>query len=232
MSGMLEWAKNEIKLACKNENPDMEYDEQGNPIKFDYGISCYYSAFRAFESLLKDDHSNNSIYITKSILNRLIDGQPLTPIEDTEDIWNYAFERENSGIKVYQCKRMSSLFKEVYPDGKIEYSDNDICYCVDINKPNLTYGSGLVRKVIEEMYPITMPYWPTKPIKVFTEDFLVDPKNGDFDTFGIFYLIKDDEKVEINKFYKTSETGWDEIDIDEYNERKEFRIKHDTDESI
>ena len=232
MSGMLEWAKEEVKLACKKENPDMEYDENGNPIEFDYGISCYYSALRAYESLLKDNHTGMSINITKSVLNRLIDHQPLTPIEDTEDVWNYAFDEDSNGAKVYQCKRMSSLFKEVNPDGTIEYTDNNTCYCVDINKPHLTYGSGLVNKIVAKMYPITMPYWPKEPIKVFTENFLVDPKNGDFDTFGIFYLIKDDEKVEINKFFKESENGLDEIDIDEYNERKEFRIKHDTDESV
>lgn len=232
MSGMLEWAKEEVKLACKKENPDMEYDENGNPIEFDYGISCYYSALRAYESLLKDNHTGMSINITKSILNRLIDHQPLTPIEDTEDVWNYAFYKDTNGAKVYQCKRMSSLFKDVLLDGKIEYSNNDTCYCVNINEPNISYRSGLVNRIIEEMYPITMPYWPTKPIKVFTENFLVDPKNGDFDTFGIFYLIKDDEKVEVNRFFKASENGWDEINIDEYNERKEFRIKHDTDESV
>lgn len=43
---------------------------------------------RAFESLLGDGHSGMSIGITKNILNRLIDGKPLTPIEDTEDVWN------------------------------------------------------------------------------------------------------------------------------------------------
>lgn len=42
---------------------------------------------RAFESLLGDGHSGMSIGITKNILNRLIDGKPLTPIEDTEEVW-------------------------------------------------------------------------------------------------------------------------------------------------
>lgn len=233
MSGMLEWAKNEIELACKKENPDMEYDENGDPIEFDYGVSCYHSALRAYESLLKDEHSGMSIHITKTILNRLIDGQPFTPIEDTEDIWEACISGTDDDYKTYQCKRMSSLSKEVYPDGTIKYSDVDCCYCVDINNPNLTYGNGFVRKIVEDMYPITMPYWPSsKQIKVFTEDFLVDPENGDFDTFGVFYLIKDDEKVEINKFYKSSENGWDEIDLDEYNERKEHKFKNDTNESI
>ena len=36
---------------------------------------------------MRDGHSGFSIQITKSILNRLIDGKCLTPIEDTPDIW-------------------------------------------------------------------------------------------------------------------------------------------------
>ena len=56
---------------------------------------------------------------TKSILNRLIDGKCLTPIEDTPDIWSDITSECNwkEGYQEYQCKRMSSLFKEVAPDG-------------------------------------------------------------------------------------------------------------------
>ena len=73
---MREWAKKEIELACKRENPDRKDGE------FDYGCACYESAFKAFESLLEDKHSGFSISITKRILNRLIDRKVLTPIFD------------------------------------------------------------------------------------------------------------------------------------------------------
>ena len=78
---MLEWAKNEVAIASKRERgykPENEWD---------YGAACYESAMKAFESLLKDGHSGMSIEFTKAILNRLIEGKPLTAIEDTEDIW-------------------------------------------------------------------------------------------------------------------------------------------------
>lgn len=58
---------------------------------FNYGAMCYASALRAFESLVKDGRSGMSIGFTKQILNRLIDGEPLTPIEDTEDTWTNRF---------------------------------------------------------------------------------------------------------------------------------------------
>lgn len=43
---MLEWAKQEIELACKLECGDRPKDE------FDYGCACYESALKAFKSLL------------------------------------------------------------------------------------------------------------------------------------------------------------------------------------
>ena len=76
------WAEKEIEIACKKENPNREEGE------WDYGCACYESALKAFKSLLEDEHSGFSISITKNILNRLIDGKPLTPIEDTDDVWD------------------------------------------------------------------------------------------------------------------------------------------------
>lgn len=43
----------------------------------------------------------------------MIDGKPLTPIEDIEDVWNVCSRGENGGVVTYQCKRMSILRKEV-----------------------------------------------------------------------------------------------------------------------
>ena len=196
---MSEWAKREVEIACKRENPNRK---EG---KFDYGCACYASALKAFESLCEDEHSGYSIRITQSILNRLIDGMPLTPIEDTDDIWQYSFDSDD-GSKVYQCSRMSALFKNVYKDGSVTYDCNDYCYCISINNSSNTYSSGLVRRIIHEMYPIKMPYMPGKPIKVYCEDFLFDPKNGDFDTVGVLYAIKEDngepKRIEINRFVR------------------------------
>lgn len=223
---MLDWARQEVEIACRKENPDKKEGE------FDYGCACYESALKAFESLCGDGHSGFSIKMTQSILNRLIDGQPLTPIEDTYDIWDDSSWSDSDGSKVYQCKRMFSLFKHVYPDGTVKYTDNNKSYCVDINNPRNTYGSGLGSLVIDEMFPITMPYIPSKPIKVYCEDFLTDKKNGDFDTVGVFYAIKTEngqqEKIEIDRFFREpegdEERNWIEISKEEYEERKSRKL--------
>lgn len=223
----LEWAKREVELACQRENPNRKDGE------FDYGCACYESALKAFESLCKDGHSGYSIKITQSILNRLIDGQPLTPIEDTDDVWG---EQMPSLFKrTYQCKRTPSLFKEVYTDGTIKYYDIDNSYCVNIHYPNCTYHFGLVRRIIDEMFPVTMPYMPGKPIAVYCEDFLTDRKNGNFDTVGVFYAVKTEngkqDKIEINRFFResfeneSSDEWYVEISKEEYEERKSKKIE-------
>lgn len=104
---MMEWAKREVEIASKRERGDKPESE------WDYGCACYDSALKAFESLCGDGHSGFSIGITKGILNRLIEGKPLTPIEDTEDVWNVCSRGENGGVATYQCKRMSRANAEL-----------------------------------------------------------------------------------------------------------------------
>ena len=226
MSIILDWAEREVAIACKKENSIKKDGE------FDYGYACYESALKAFRTLCDDGHSGLSIKFTQLILNRLINGQPLTPIEDTDDVWHDVSDvSPNKYVyKLYQCKRMSSLFKYVYDDGTVEYSENDRVYCVNINNTNNTYSSGLVRRIIDNMFPITMPYMPSEPIKVYCEDFLTDKKNGDFDTVGVFYALKTEngkqEKIEINRFFREPKDneklicGWVEISKEEYIRRK------------
>ena len=222
-----EWAENEIRLACNKERASTgkNYEE------WDYGCACYNSALKAFNSLMEDGHSGMSISITKTILNRLIDGKPLTAIEDTDDVWSDTYDISGlRGEKInYQCKRMSSLFKYVYNNGDIKYSDNDRVICVNNDAPNATFHWGKATDIIDELYPITMPYLPANsPFKVFIEDYLYDEKNGDYDTVGIISTIKPDgEKVMINKYFKEENRKLVEIDESEYLDRVANSIRKD-----
>lgn len=215
------------------------YEEHGlvfdtvNDNLWDYGRACYESALKAFNSLCEDGHSGFSIGSTKAILNRLINNKPLLPIEDTDDVWNDI--SDISGLKGeevnYQCKRMPSLFKYVYADGTVEYIDVDRYHGANINCLDATYRSGLIDTVMDELYPITMPYMPAdRAFKIYTEDFLVDPSKGDYDTVGILYAITPSlERVEINRYFKEAEEGFDEIDKAEYDQRKEMAKKRQED---
>lgn len=213
---MKEWAEREVEIACRREL-------QKDGAEADYGCGCYQSALKAYKSLMADGHSGMSFSITKNILERMMDGKPLTPIEDTDAVWNYCYEGE--GIH-YQCNRMSSLFKTQYADGTVKYNDINRYICIDINNPDFTYHSSLVDEFMDEIFPITLPYYPQKSFRVYCEEFLTDEKNGDFDTVGILYAVKPDgNKVDIYKYFKEMSGEWVAIGVEEYVNRKDKKIK-------
>lgn len=215
-SNMELWAEEEIRIACERERGGASEDE------CDYGVACYESALKAFRSLLEDGHSGMSIGITLNILNSLVKGQPLTPIEDTDDVWNecgrYPYEKD---YITYQCKRMSSLFKDVYADGHIEYLDVNRFRCVTLNS-SACWSNGFVARIAGEYFPITMPYIP-RTYTVVCEEFLTDKANGDYDTIGILYIYGDTgERKEVNRYFAEAEEGWREIDRAEYEQRRQM----------
>ena len=218
------WAEREIEILKSKNKPDS--DEE-----FDYVGECAESALRAYKSLMSDGHSGMSISITAGILNKLIKGQALTSIEDTEDVWNESggYCDEETGIKQYQSNRMSSLFKYVYPDGTIKYTDIDRVTGINMAYPDVTYTSGTLRDIVAEMFPITMPYSPkSKSYKIYTEDFLTDKSKGDYDTVGYLYMITPEgERIELNKFYHefNRHEEMKEITKEEYEELKKRKIE-------
>ena len=221
---MLEWAKREVEIASKQNSLKKSLDDECD---CGYVNSCYKSALKAFESLCEDGHSGASIMMTKNYLNRLIDGKPLSEIEDTEDVWMIVGDNEEK--ETYQCTRMSSLFKDMYKDGRVEFHDIDRVNCVNYDSGSV-YHFGLVSRIIHEMFPIKMPYYPsTKAFKVYCTDFLTDEKNGDFDTVGIYYVVQPNGKnMDINRFFKCDDSIDDEfVEIDHatYMERLNRRIK-------
>lgn len=214
------WARREVNIAKgNNDNKDC------------YINACYDAALKAYDCLLGQGHSGMSIQITKNILNKLIDGQPLTPIEDTEDVWDSTIGAGRTRDYISkQCLRMSSLFKHIYKDGHVEYTDIDRVVCCYINDPHVTYTSGYIREIIDKQFPITMPYFPTGKFTVYCEDFLLNEESGDFDTVGIFYAIMPNgEKYEINKFIHYPKDGFGPVEIPKnvYDEYKRFAEKRE-----
>lgn len=213
-SNMELWAEEEIRIACKRERGNTSENE------WDYGVACYESALKAFRSLAEDGHSGMSIGITLDILNKLVKGQALTPIDGVDDVWE---ERgtylSGANYTTYQCRRMSSLFKDVYADGHIKYIDVNRFRCVTLNS-SACWSNGHVTRIASEYFPITMPYVP-HTYTVVCEEFLTDRKNGDFDTIGILY-IRDNagERKTVNRYFADCEEGWREIDPAEYVQRK------------
>ena len=210
---MSDWAKHEVELACKRENPNRKNGE------WDYGCACYESALKAYLCLCEDGHSGMSFGFTRNILIRLMNEKPLTPIEDVPESWNLVHECED-GTKEYQCRRMYSLFKDVHPDGTVKYHANNY-YCKDVNT-GLTYCGGGAREIIDKYAkPITFPYFPPEKQYVLnTAEYLTDRKNGDFDTKAYFSIqTPDGETIRVDEYYGEIDGEWKQITESEYKDR-------------
>lgn len=206
-----EWAEREVEIACKKENPNWDGKS------FNYGCSCYQSALKAYESLCEDGHSGASFNLTKNILIRLMEDLPLTPIIDEDftnsesEIWKSPEYLKKVGLKSdLQCPRMSSLFRKETLDGKIIYSDLSRTIMHDTNGNNWC-NCGPAFKVVDEMFPIKMPYYPSnEKYKVYGETFyIVDGKDktdenpGTYNLVKIYYIITpNNERIEINKEFE------------------------------
>ena len=232
---ILEWAKKEVEIAIEREKVSAE--KEGDHEFLDYTIACYERALKALKYLYGDEHSGMSIMlqrsrtgflITKRFLSRLIDGKPLTPIEDTPDVWSLTARPEDLGYECYQCTRMSSLFKDVLPDGTVRFHDVNrvVANVINSENPDIPWHSGVASRLVDKMYPITFPYIPeNKPYLVKMSEILFDPeKGGDFDTIAVWSLrFPDGSEDIIHKFYKedgNEESGWKEIDEEEFRERE------------
>ena len=219
--GTYTWAEQECRLACKKENPNFDFDSDD----FDSGCSCYKSALKAYKSLVEDEHSGMSFSFTRDILERLMRREPLTPITDDdfkggsliysdEDLASMGLKSE------IQCPRMSSLFRKETVDGKVTYCDVNRAYSINVENPSDTFYCGRETNIVDEMFPIKMPYLPEKEeYKAYIQTFLADKKNGDFDTQGILYLITPEGKrIDINRYYTEKAGKMVEISKDEYDE--------------
>lgn len=206
-----EWAEREVEIACNKENPNWDGKS------FNYGCSCYQSALKAYKSLCEDGHSGASFNLTKNILIRLMEDLPLTPIIDEDftnsesEIWKSPEYLKKVGLKSdLQCPRMSSLFRKETLDGKIIYSDISRTIMHDANGNNWC-NCGPAFKVVDEMFPIEMPYYPSKEkYKVYGETFcIVDGEDktaenpGTYNLVKIYYIITpNNERIEINKEFE------------------------------
>ena len=235
MSKQYSWAENEVRLACKRENPNYDFDSPESEDNFDYGCACYKSALKAYNALCEDGHSGYSWSETVKILNDLCNNRPLTLIRDEDFFFGWPDKKchpieseeylKKQGLKSnLQCPRMCSLFRQETLDGKVSYHDVDRYIHINIECPSDTYHS--CGTIIDEMFPISMPYMPKqKKYEIYEQTFLANPDNGDYDTKGIIYIkTPEGEKIDIGKYYTEVNNNWKEITRQEYDKLLEKRI--------
>ena len=160
-----DWAKKEVELAKLAEyiNPadgKNENEKEVFAIENAYAESVYDMALEAFNVLADQNHSGMSIQLTLGVLNRLVKGHALTPLQGADDEWN-EFQDWNDGYLIAQNNRNTKVFKRVYPDGHIIHSYNDIMIILNsdevwqkyppVNEPGiLDDNDPLVKRYFEE----------------------------------------------------------------------------------
>lgn len=207
---MIKWAEDEVSIVKQNN-------------KDEYYSMCLDAALEVYEMLCKQGHSGYSIAVTEQILHRLIEREPLSPIEDVPDVWNEVADRK------YQCNRYSGLFKDVI-DASAQYTDVNRFVCHEVDNPNIPFHSGLVTRTLDKMFPIVFPYFPEK-VKVTVHESLINPNNGDFDTVHIIRAkFPDGTERVIHRYFTEKNDNFVEITKSEYDEL--FKAKEaDNDQS-
>lgn len=246
MDSIVEWAENEFNIACEQyrkkykemvakEEPipdcnlfddDIKIDDC--PFSYEYMSSIYKAALHAFQAANGGETWGGlSWKFITEILIRLMNSQPLTPITE-EDFFKYKspFDYDLNtlarlGLKSrIQCQRLSSLFRDEELNGKIVYRDVDRDFCYDREHQDRKFHFSLLSGVLDELFPITMPYIPSlEPYRLECSSFLFDRRNGEFDTVALWNIYTPEgKKVEVNRFWKAG-PNIEEIDQDEYNIR-------------
>lgn len=236
-NGLTLWAEREVQIV-----KDF-WSKKEDPTEGEYSIKCAEKALELYKQLCSQGHSGESVSQTVAILNRMVETMPLSKITEDEKEWNLVSDKTEEGTNIYnsegklvserkeiclyQSARMSSLFKNITKEGKVYYNDFNRYVCIDINTRN-TFGSKLVEEILDGIYPIKMPYYPTREkYKIFCEDFdSIKAEVGTWDTKAVLYLITPKyERIEINRFFKDENYKLVEITSEEFNDRKQRYMK-------
>lgn len=204
---LVEYAKSELERLTKDKDGMQEVINR--------------DILEIVEKFSGQGHSGFSASYALSILERLLRFKPIAPLTGEDDEW--AEIHEKNGLTTYQNRRCCSVFKDVYDDGRVEFTDVDRVICKDFKNEDAPSWSNsfITKNIVDEMFPITFPYSPSfTPYKVYVYEFLTDPKNGDYDTVGIIWLVTPKgERIHVDRYFKEEKREWIEIDQDEYDDR-------------
>lgn len=229
--------ENEKKRAEKEINflkEELEKEQPGSSYVWDITLKVYKTLISKYPHIFIGGCGYDNMFLQN--VQELVEGFPLTLIKeenaDWQEIPNGALikMRKANVVEKYRSNRLSSLFKEVYKDGHIEYHDN-----YRVTTENFITGTeyifGLSNLIYDEMYPIKMPYnhkneWGAK---VYIHDFVSDPedKESNFDTIAVLFAKRPNGKiVSINRYFRVPNDDekptygkWVEIKFGEFADR-------------
>lgn len=197
------WAEHEIKIVLDNLKKDQSED-------YRYTEAVLNAALEVYNVLMEQDHSGMSYNCTCKVLKDLMDRKPLTPITGRDDEWGYA-ETRPDGAVCQQNNRRTSLFKYTFKDGTVKYSDVDRVRSAEVGTHDYCWSSGTSTRIVDELFPITLPYYPegtflvdSVTINSLGEDILFNC--GDYNGVFIYSLrAPDGKRYEVNRLFLEDE---------------------------
>ena len=152
------------------------------------------------EKFSNQGHSGFSAGYALSVLERLLRFKPISALTGEDSEWQQV-SRERDGVKTYQNKRCSSVFKYVDSSGNIVRIEDIDAIVVSDNGGLTWFSSGRFRKEVK------LPYLPpTHPEKVYIE-YTEDVPPG---FTGDEYEIITDQPERIKALYERKRKEFDE----------------------
>lgn len=185
--------KKELQLLKEHQNGE------------EMGLWICDKAEAVMDLITSQGHSGLSFSLLSNILKRFLDDKPLFPLTNDVSEWGtLAGEDQNN--------RYSSLFR--YTDGT--YTDVSRVIFVDTyDNKNTTWTNGNATRIVDEMFPITLPYMPDeKSYYIYGKDMFLDKDGNDITkenigsyNYTVFdYLITPDGKrIELNRVFDERE---------------------------
>lgn len=127
---------------------------------------CADTALKAYMLIKESGHSDLGSGIVVDLLTRMLNDLPITPITDEDFPYSIVmiggdeYLRDHNLKCSIPCRRMDSIYKEETIDGKVSYTDTNRFVCYDEKDPKFAYTCNTGERVVDKMFPITMPYYP------------------------------------------------------------------------
>lgn len=171
----------------------------------------YNSALKILRIFREDDLAYKTKLLALSTTQQILNQKPLSPIEDIPEVWDEPYDI--GGIKRCRCKRLTTLYKQVYPDGHIEYIDPSIYWCVT-PRSNERFKSEVIEfYFLSEYCQVKMPYTqPEKPYIFTVEQFEAQWADEYLNLIAVLSVENPDgDKKAINRWLERTGEGWIEI---------------------
>ena len=182
-------------------------------------------------------NANNKRYLgnVRNLFNRMVSDLPLTAIT-TVDLSGPLTAAD--GSTYYRCERYPSLTATRAND-KVEFSYSDTrriefydqmlvnqeekCYIIDILKSR-DNAPSIVVKIVDDLFPIEMPYMPSDKYQVFGATHSFKMSSGEPDLVQIdFVKTPMGQLVKVDRYFRKITDGkYVDTDLENYNHYRSF----------